>query len=355
MATHATGSVSASVSSGPPGSCSPSTASSLSSTSNTTAAASLQSQQPEAKRSKIEMLAYPADVPLPSRGLIQSLFDEAVQDTNHGDQQLLQDAGLLSFRQVILPALAYQEEQALKGLQSKTQRDCPELKPCVVQARKAVYGAVGAACLAVLENSTRREEYRCQKEAEWRQQAKEKVQQIRDEAEQQRLATRKQLQRELKMKLPVNQILWREEAYLMTQLNKLNAEKQQWNDAAAALNKQEAALELEEKKYAETVQGKGEPNATSDDPNSKNNEDQEYRAPPEMMQVVETATDIRLAALRIKHALQLVAGTVEETEQIRQALYKQYCKDHQFHGYQGIHDPKGLLRALSQSQRDDSL
>ena len=210
MATAATGSVSASVSSGPPGSCSPSTASSLSSTSNTTAAAaSLQSQQPEAKRSKIEMLAYPADVPLPSRGLIQSLFDEAVQDTNHGDQQLLQDAGLLSFRQVILPALAYQEEQALKGLQSKTQRDCPELKPCVVQARKAVYGAVGAACLAVLENSTRREEYRCQKEAEWRQQAKEKVQQIRDEAEQQRLATRKQLQRDLKMKLPVNQILWR--------------------------------------------------------------------------------------------------------------------------------------------------
>jgi len=331
-------------------SCSPEFGSPATASTLTNSTYTQQPEEPEPKRSRVvEMLAYPAaeDIPWPSRGLIESLFNEAVQECPDGDQQYLQDAGLLSFEQVILPALAYQEEQALKKLQAKTQRDHPELKNCVVQARKAVYGAVGAACRAVHENKARRVDQQAQREAAWLQQEEEKAKQAREKAEQQRHAALQQHKRELKMKLPANQSLWREEAYLMTQISKLKLEEQQWIDAEALLLQQEAALEAEEQKLEAEKAQEAEQRAAA----TQESSDQEPTIPPEVLQIAETANDIRMSAKRIENALKVVANTVEQTEQARQALYKQYCKDHQFHGYPSVDNPKGLLSALSQSQQ----
>ena len=66
-----------------------------------------------------------------------------------------------------------------------------------------------------------------------------------------------------------------------------------------------------------------------------------------------TAADVRVSAVRIRAALDLVRDTLQKGETARQALYAQYVRDHQFYGYPGAHDAKGLLRALSQSQPED--
>jgi len=308
-------------------------------------ASSITSCSPSAKRSKV-MLEYPSEIPIPSRGLIQCLFEEALKsahDGSTGSQVYLQDAGLLSLEQVLLPALAYQEEKALKKLQSVTQRDHPELKATVVQTRKAVYEAVGAACRAVKQNAAKRTVKNKEREAVWHQEKEEAQQKLQEETEKQQNLARQQRKRDLQKQLPANQSVWREAAYLMTEQNKLIAEEQQWKDAAKKLQAQETALEEQEK----------EAEARKQQEKKKSNEDDRHPSAPELLQVAESAMDIRLSAVRIENALKIVATTVEQTEQARQSLYEQYCKDHQFHGYQGVHDPKGLLRALSQSQADE--
>jgi hypothetical protein len=71
--------------------------------------------------------------------------------------------------------------------------------------------------------------------------------------------------------------------------------------------------------------------------------------------IMEAMEDIQLSARRIQSALQIVSQTMHTAEHVRQQLYQQYTADHQFYGYPGYHDPKALLRALSQptTQEDD--
>jgi len=321
---------------------------------------------PCSKRSKVEstsattsiLLPYPTEIPLPSRGLIQSLYEEAVKSSssslddentnnNRHDQRYLSDAGLLSFEQVLLPALAYQEEQALKTqLQAVTQRDHPALKPAVVHTRKAVYEAVGAACRAVQGHVAA---VRCpaqrEREAAWRCQIQHAQEQEADRTE----AARQQRKRALQKQLPANQELWREIAYLMTESGKLALEQKQWETAAVQLEQRQTALEEQEKKKEEAAA------ALLASSSNKNPEDDDKAkmVAPELEQVAATAAEVRVSAVRIRSALDIVRDTVQKTETARQALYAQYVRDHQFYGYQGAHDAKGLLRALSQSQPED--
>ena len=305
-------------------------------------------------------MSFPSQSKFPSRSLVQELYDEAISsDVNEGeglDQRKLCDAGLLSFEQVLLPAVAYQEEQMLKEWQSIVQRNGSKAqKSTVIGLRKAVYSGIGAACAAVRKSRESRAIQDREREIKWQKEIEEK----RVMAEEQRQKQKeiidneyrdalRQRQRDLQKKLPANQEVWREVAYLMTELAKLSNEERQWQNVAAQyLDRTEADI-VEQEKQLQNL--------------SQNLELSEHAVqidvPSETVQqivdaVTDSASDIAFAVDRIRNALHHVSNTVTECEQSRQQLYHQYVSNHQFYGYQGVHDPKGLLKVLSQSQSDD--
>jgi len=73
----------------------------------------------------------------------------------------------------------------------------------------------------------------------------------------------------------------------------------------------------------------------------------------EMEKITEMLGDITVSALRIQQALEEVSKLASDADGVRKELYHKYRKDHQFHGYQGFKDPKGLLRSLSQTQSQE--
>lgn len=305
-------------------------------------------------------LCYPSQSKFPPRSLVQALYDEAVSlnanEVDASDQLELRDAGLLSLEQVLLPAVAYQEEQMLKEWQSIVQRDgSSHQKATVIALRKTVYSGIGAACAAVRKSrqsraiKDREREIIWKKEAEERQAAElEKQQKNQEIIDNEYREALRQRQRNLQKKLPANQEVWREVAYLMTELTKLSNEERQWRNVATQfLDRTEADLVEHEKQLKDTQYTL-----------EFSKRDAEINIPSEaVLQMVDTmtdtATDITLAVDRIRNALRHVSNTVVECEQSRQQLYQQYVSNHQFYGYQGVHDPKGLLKVLSQSQSED--
>jgi hypothetical protein len=297
-------------------------------------------------------LVYPSNAKLPSRSLVQALFDEAMKmDSEDGDQKDLCDAGLLSLEQVLLPAVAYQEEQMLKEWQSIVQRDgSAQQKANVIALRKAVYSGIGAACAAVQQSRQERAPCDQAREQQWQREMEQRQAAIAQERQKQEALLRQQRQEAMRKrkcdwqkKLPANQDVWREVAYLMTELTKLSHEEQQWRNVAAQhLDRTEALLMEQEHLY----EAQPKPEATPVD-----------AATASVQQAVSSATDtaldIALAVDRIRNALSQVSQTASRGEQSRQQLYHQYVTHHQFYGYQGIHDPKGLLKVLSQSQQSE--
>ena len=201
-------------------------------------------------------LVYPSNSKRPSRSLVQALFDEALKlevnsDEAPGDQQNLCDAGLLSLEQVLLPAVAYQEEQMLKEWQSIVQRDgsAPQ-KATIVSLRKAVYTGIGAACAAVQQSRDKRARNDQAREHQWQLEIEQKKAVLAQEHRKHTEALRQQREDEAlkrkcdaQKKLPANQDVWREVAYLMTELTKLSQEEQQWRNVASQhLDRSEALL-----------------------------------------------------------------------------------------------------------------
>jgi hypothetical protein len=302
-------------------------------------------------------LCYPTQSKFPSRSLVQALYDEAVSSNVNGDEALDQielcDAGLLSFEQVLLPAVAYQEEQMLKEWQSIVQRDgSMAQKSTVIALRKAVYSGIGAACAAVRKSRQSRAIQDREREMKWQKEMEVTLAMEEEERQKQKEITDneyrealRQRQRDLQKKLPANQEVWREVAYLMTELTKLSNEERQWHNVSTQyLNRTEAHLIEQEKQLEQDLELSE--HATTVDPPSEI-----------VLKMVDTVTDlasdVTLAVDRIRNALRHVSSTVTECEQSRQQLYHQYVSNHQFYGYQGVHDPKGLLKVLSQSQSDD--
>lgn len=267
-------------------------------------------------------LDYPTDISLPSRGIVQALFEEAGDDT---DQQVLTPAGVLSFQHVLLPAVGFRENQALKKWQGKIQRDIPEQKNQVVFCRKFVWDCISAACSAVERSRLQRAEKDAVREEQW---AKEKV--ANEIAQQERHKT------EAIKKHPKNQAMWREVVYLMTEISKLQKEARSLTEAKEALTQRRAEMEA-----AIEQQHKREP---------KSPVVEELGPSQELQQVQEAMEEIVLSSNRMKLALEQVNGLVSESEKVRNDLYERFRRDYQFYGYEGIHDTKGLLRSLSQSQ-----
>ena len=58
--------------------------------------------------------------------------------------------------------------------------------------------------------------------------------------------------------------------------------------------------------------------------------------------------DVLTSAGRVESALTEVATLVQQSDGVRRELYGKYRADHQFHGYRGSRNTKGLIVALSQ-------
>jgi len=303
------------------------------------------------KRPKVAVvppaLEYPLSVPVPTRAIVQALFEEAIKN-DASDQTELAKAGLLSFSDVLLPAAAVQEEQVLKQLQAIAQRDSPTLTQHVVQCRKAVYDSVGAAMRAAATSRLARILVEQERAVDWYEQEQARVAEqavahaaVQQEQKALRQAAAVTAAHERKKKFPRNQELWREVAYLMTELSKLQKEERSWQAAAQNLQQRELELAVQEEEQAagmreQEIGDKGQQHSSVE--------------VPEIAMVQQTIQDITLSTVRIQQALDIVTTTVTESDKIRKDLYRRYRRDHQFHGYPGIKDPVGLLSALSQSQ-----
>lgn len=295
----------------------------------------------------IQPIVYPKDVSFPSKGLVKALFEHAMTN-DQSDQSALVDAGVLSFEEVLLPAIASSELQALKELQAKVQRDLPHQTDMVVRCRKTVMSSIGAAMNAVAESravraikdAQRREETEQQKERELQRQEEEMVR-SEEVREREREVLRNKHKQELIKRLPKNQELWREIVYLMTEMSKLQKEEKMWKEAAEYLDQQEREIvELERQQQEE------EESQTFEEVDAPQDEE----ISEEINKVNQTLEDISLSCVRIQQALENVSKIAEESDRVRLQLHQQYRRNHQFQGYQGIKDPKGLILSLSQSQ-----
>mmetsp|Transcript_26116 Transcript_26116/g.39521 ORF Transcript_26116/g.39521 Transcript_26116/m.39521 type:complete len:355 (+) Transcript_26116:89-1153(+) len=299
---------------------------------------------PLKKKCKQEVIVkYPEEVPIPSKSLLGALYTAAVaQDDSHQNELDDVGCGLLSMEEVLLPAVAREETSILKQLQAKAQRDAPDNVNSLKQSRRAVYESVENGIVAAREVRIKREieekEHRRLMEERQRLEKEEKrVELQREHAK--RLQERKDMkQLEMKKQLPKNMAMWQEVAFLMTELAKMKKEEKMWNEVDKQLDVKAEGLS----------QGKLEKvNMSFQEIGDKilhySNTSQEIK------ERVESAMhDIHLSSLRIKRATTVVENQVSSADQIRSGLFEKYTRDHQFHGYTGIRDPKSLIRILSQ-------
>lgn len=303
-------------------------------------------------------ITYPEHVDIPSKSLIKSLFEQA-ETSGNGDQKSLTAAGLLSLEEVLLPAIAYQEDQALRHVQAKAQRDGPpQAVACIETCRKAVFDGIRHARQAVAQSRQDRFPAEQQRQAAWaqekqrqRQARHEQAQRLAAQQEQERNWQRQQRKNELIKTWPRNQAMWREVVDLMNDLAKLQKEERLWKEAREQLQLQQDEIAArEEQKRRQEAERNASAAVHENNDISTNNEPQPQKAGHDMEKVQQAVQDMTLSTVRIQQALGIVSDIAKESDQVRKELYRRYRKDHQFHGYQGVQDAKGLLRVLSQSQ-----
>jgi hypothetical protein len=289
---------------------------------------------------------YPTDMQVPSRKIIKSFYEAAIRI--QGSYQTRLDelgSGMLSLEEVLIPAVVMQETDALKHLQAKAQRDASEeaveaLKEC----RRAIYEAAESSIRSVREARVMREEEQVERDRAWEEERrhmkeqrrleKEEAKRIRREERSKAKALKKERTRlDMKKKLPKNMELWREVAFLMTELTNLQKEERMWKEAERRLTEKEIEVSEKEQSKQEEI----------------DDEDAVDIGPNVLKEKVDMAvSDILLSSVRVNRAVELVAGVVTESDETRKELYNKYRKDFQFHGYKGVNNNKGLLRALSQ-------
>ncbi len=321
---------------------------------------------PEMKRTKtassdIPVVAYPASIPVPSKRVIEDLYKSSLQEgcgestegnsdeNNHyNDQKHLAPAGILSFQNILLPSIGMQEEKAIKQVQAKVQRDAPEYKFVMENCRRLVRQSIRCAMDEVKSSRSKR----CRRQEERKRQliaeaklAREIKQRERQE-EQGRLAQermrkketlRLEKRRNLAREHPKNQELWKEIVYLTSSFSRLELEFCSLVDVAVEMRRLKADLE----------------NRTQEN-NSSSSGAIVLRAEKNPLQIEteEKAKEIMSTSNSIQKSLGMVMKLTAESETARRELYTKYKTDHIFSGYQSVHNPKNLIRFLSQSQDD---
>jgi hypothetical protein len=296
------------------------------------------------KRLKFEpTVEYPSEVAIPSKATVKALYQRAVEDpSSHQSQLDEQGSALLSLEEVFLPAVIAEEVEALKRVQSKAQRDTPHHVKALEICRRALYESGERAIDEAREARMVRQEDEARQHAirkEEKRQAKEQrrvekeaaLQVRREERAVARVEEKERRKRELKKKLPKNVELWREVALFMTELTKLEKEERMWKETEANLKNRERELSVREQEQVH-----------DEEPEPIENEKDDLE-----VQVEHAVEDITLSSLRIQQALRLVSGLVAQSNATQKELYETYTKDHQFHGYRGVNNPRALIRALA--------
>jgi hypothetical protein len=267
-----------------------------------------------------------------------------------GEQYLLEQYGLLSLQDVLLPAVAHQEERAVKKLQSLVQRDCPEHTSAVVACRKAIYDSIAAGMRAAEQARAQRMLHEGVREQQWAEERRLKEQdqaasQMKrmEEKEQMRRVQRMEALQRAKKNFAFNQDLYREHAYLLSELPKLHKEGKAWSEAELELEKREAELdalekELEVKESVAAAANEGNESKMQVDETS-------------IVEVQRAIESVTASSFRVQDLLKSLSTLTTESDNVRKELYHKYRRDHQFQGYQGATNPKGLLFVLSQSQQ----
>lgn len=345
-------------------------------TKSPTSLSSLQKNDPE---QSLEGIDYPRDVSFPNRNILKKFYERCLENEQlevnkqledgrndhiaRYDQLYLNTAEILSFEKVLLPAIACLEDDTLKKLQSKVMRDLSTLKPVVIQCRKFVYSSVAAAISAAEHSRLERTKANLQREEQWALEKREKIleeERKREEdlakiaAEQHKLKELHRLkkQREYKKKLPQNQEIWKEVAFLMSELTKLQNDEETWNQALTDTDQWEREITSQEMALVEEDEKQKIEQQDSLTQKESSITDQQAVERTEISDITQCIRDMTLSISQIEQGLQIVGNVVLDSESTRKELYEEFTQHHQFHGYQGINNSKGLLLALSASQDD---
>jgi len=320
---------------------------------------------PEMKRTKtlssdIPVVAYPASIPVPSKRVIEDLYKASLQEgcgestegnsneNNHyNDQKHLAPAGILSFQNILLPSIGIQEEKAIKQVQAKVQRDAPEYKFVMENCRRLVRKSIRSAMNEVKSSRSmrcRRQEERKQKqiaEAKLAREIKQRErQEEKDRIAQERVQTKETLRLEKRRNLarehPKNQELWKEIVYLTSSFSRLELEFCSLVDVAVEMRRLKADLE----------------NRTEENSSSSGAIILRAEKNPLQIETEEKTKEIISTSNSIQKGLGMVMQLTAESDKARRELYSKYKTDHVFRGYRSVHNPKNLIRFLSQSQDD---
>jgi molybdopterin converting factor small subunit len=299
---------------------------------------------PPSKKVKPSLsLVYPERVSIPSKRLLRGLYESAIQlDDSHQNKLNKCGSEMLSLEEVLLPAVAREEANAIKREQAVSQRDSPESVESWKQCRRIIFQCVNSSIMAAKESRCKCEDialHRIEmiqkmKQEEKLLRRKERLKD-REKLKQQRLENQKQererLKLEMKKRLPKNLEMWQEVAFLMTELAKMRKEEKLWVATEQILDNK-----INEMSKLDYFLNDGDEIGVS-------NVHEEVRD-----RVENAMEDIALSTKRIERAVLSVGSTVEIANSVRKELFLKYTKNHQFHGYAGVNDPKSLIRILSQ-------
>ncbi len=339
-------------------------------------------------------IEYPSNaVPIPSRSVVEHYYQLALQNIDEGqggsadasaawsvstsNQAQLAEfgVGVLYFEDVLLPAVAHAEAEALRAFQSQVQRhyrkypepmemdgvdDETKLDPSttndvgalVQECRRVLFNSTGAAVRAARESRTLREEQWALEEAEQAKKRQQQKEQQRQEYERLRQLHKQQQRHELKMRLPLNQELWTESAFLLSGINKLGNEQRMWKEMERTLAQQEKEIDAQEAAWQQQKKEQQEQrnDTTVTKPQLKPNLLDEVQALDlKLAKLVEATTT---SANGIHAALQEVNEFLTDADLVEQELNHKYITQHRLQGYKGASNPPGLIKILSQSQGD---
>ena len=326
--------------------------------------------EPELKPTAVEFAYPPPDaVAVPGPDVLQHFHQLAVSTSTSTNatvethQTQLDSLGsqLLSLEDVLLPAAARQENAALKAHQARLQRD-PSANASSIDICKSVRAYVlemaSLGATAARSNRLEREAAFQSTVAERDAEAQAERRRLRSEARQRQLERREvraarrrqdaasRRVRDIKAH-PRNKELYREMAGLLKDHNRLQREERRWEDAGQKLAVQEAEVtrRLEALAVAEAE------NKDGDDITAAADEEVEQSrrlAATAERSAQDAVDDVLTSAGRVESALTEVAALVQQSDGVRRELYGKYRTDHQFHGYRGNKNTKGLIVALSQ-------
>ncbi|VEU36434.1 unnamed protein product [Pseudo-nitzschia multistriata] len=319
---------------------------------------------------------YPTNISMPSRSVIEALYNISLQEeeeeeedqklrneihekSEYYDQKYLKPAGILSFEEILLPAVGLAEEKALKQAQSRVQRDAPEYTFAMENCRRLVRKSIRNAILEV--QSSRMTRTRCQQERRLEQALERK--RVRERRHRERLEederrakeralkkeiSRAEKRRQLAREYPRNQDLWKEIVFLTSSVAQLEREERMW----VQIEKNMVQLKDKNGKEEELKNRSNHPLDSNLSSSSSDVIVVKADKSPLHLKTEEKVKDIVLASTRIQNGLGMILKLLDASEFVQKSLFDEYRKDHAFHGYQGMDNPKGIIRFLSQSQDD---